>query len=87
MLIKVSRDPQTGLSRGCGYVTMSSIHQAKLAISALDGSVCLLTTNILLNRFVFPTCLFFLKLNRPPQSPSRSRMLVGVNYGLCFQLT
>ncbi|KAL8114008.1 28 kDa ribonucleoprotein, chloroplastic [Apium graveolens] len=36
--VEVSRDPQTGLSRGCGYVTMSSIHQAKSAISALDGS-------------------------------------------------
>lgn len=36
--VEVSRDPQTGLSRGCGYVTMSSIYQAKLAISALDGS-------------------------------------------------
>lgn len=36
--VEVTRDPQTGLSRGCGYVTMSSIHQAKLAISALDGS-------------------------------------------------
>lgn len=36
--VEVSRDPLTGLSRGSGYVTFSSIHQAKSAISALDGS-------------------------------------------------
>ncbi|KAL1828657.1 hypothetical protein ACET3Z_007069 [Daucus carota] len=36
--VEVTRDPQTGLSRGCGYVTMSSIHEAKSAISTLDGS-------------------------------------------------
>lgn len=36
---KVSRDAETGLSRGCGYVTMSSIGEAKAGIAALDGSV------------------------------------------------
>ncbi|KAK3024625.1 hypothetical protein RJ639_043953 [Escallonia herrerae] len=34
----VSRNAETGVSRGCGYVTMSSIAEAKAAISALDGS-------------------------------------------------
>lgn len=38
-LIQVSRDAETGLSRGSGYVTMSSIQEAKAAITALDGSV------------------------------------------------
>ncbi|XP_020591696.1 31 kDa ribonucleoprotein, chloroplastic-like [Phalaenopsis equestris] len=36
--VEVSRDPQTGISRGCGFVTMASISEAKLAINALDGS-------------------------------------------------
>ncbi|URD78240.1 hypothetical protein MUK42_02548 [Musa troglodytarum] len=34
----VSRDAETSLSRGCGYVTMSSIQEAKAAMAALDGS-------------------------------------------------
>jgi len=29
----------TGESRGCGYVTMSSINAAKVAIAGLDASV------------------------------------------------
>ncbi|CAL9125598.1 unnamed protein product [Musa textilis] len=36
--VEVSRDAETGLSRGCGYVTMSSIQEAKAAMVALDGS-------------------------------------------------
>ncbi|KAK2993313.1 hypothetical protein RJ640_006801 [Escallonia rubra] len=36
--VEVSRNAETGVSRGCGYVTMSSIAEAKAAISALDGS-------------------------------------------------
>lgn len=36
--VEVSRDPATGLSRGSGFVTMSSIQEAKTAIAALDGS-------------------------------------------------
>ncbi|RWW32897.1 hypothetical protein GW17_00002409 [Ensete ventricosum] len=37
-LFQVSRDAETSLSRGCGYVTMSSIQEAKAAMLALDGS-------------------------------------------------
>ncbi|URD78238.1 hypothetical protein MUK42_02548 [Musa troglodytarum] len=37
-LFQVSRDAETSLSRGCGYVTMSSIQEAKAAMAALDGS-------------------------------------------------
>ncbi|KAJ8509842.1 hypothetical protein OPV22_000276 [Ensete ventricosum] len=36
--VEVSRDAETSLSRGCGYVTMSSIQEAKAAMLALDGS-------------------------------------------------
>ncbi|KAF2315159.1 hypothetical protein GH714_038293 [Hevea brasiliensis] len=36
--VEVSRNPETGLSRGCGYITMGSINSAKNAIAALDGS-------------------------------------------------
>ncbi|KAF5733386.1 putative ribonucleoprotein chloroplast [Tripterygium wilfordii] len=36
--LQVSRNPETGISRGCGSVTMSSISSARNAISALDGS-------------------------------------------------
>lgn len=36
---QVSRDAKTGLSRGCGYITMSSRQEAKAVINALDGSV------------------------------------------------
>ncbi|KAL0921600.1 hypothetical protein M5K25_008689 [Dendrobium thyrsiflorum] len=36
--VEVSRDPQTGISRGCGFVTMASISEAKFAVNALDGS-------------------------------------------------
>uniref|UniRef100_A0A2K2BKI8 RRM domain-containing protein n=1 Tax=Populus trichocarpa TaxID=3694 RepID=A0A2K2BKI8_POPTR len=35
----VSRNPETGVSRGCGYITMSSIESATNAVSALDGSL------------------------------------------------
>ncbi|KAL6131160.1 hypothetical protein ACLB2K_069538 [Fragaria x ananassa] len=35
--VEVCRSPETGLSRGCGYVTMGSIDSAKAAIAALDG--------------------------------------------------
>ncbi|KAJ4954466.1 hypothetical protein NE237_011249 [Protea cynaroides] len=37
-LVEVSRNVETGISRGCGHVTMSRINEAKAAISALDGS-------------------------------------------------
>ncbi|KAF9687988.1 hypothetical protein SADUNF_Sadunf02G0150400 [Salix dunnii] len=36
--VEVSRDPGTGVSRGCGYIMMSSIESARNAVSALDGS-------------------------------------------------
>ncbi|XP_043717357.1 33 kDa ribonucleoprotein, chloroplastic [Telopea speciosissima] len=36
--VEVSRNVETGISRGCGHVTMSSINEAKAAISVLDGS-------------------------------------------------
>lgn len=36
--VEVSRNADTGISRGCGFVTMSSLTEAKAAISALDGS-------------------------------------------------
>ncbi|KAL6126378.1 hypothetical protein ACLB2K_074429 [Fragaria x ananassa] len=35
--VEVCRSPLTGLSRGCGYVTMGSIDSAKAAIAALDA--------------------------------------------------
>ncbi|CAK9167047.1 unnamed protein product [Ilex paraguariensis] len=36
--VEVSRNAETGISRGCGYVTMSSVDEAKAAITSLDGS-------------------------------------------------
>ncbi|PKA61424.1 33 kDa ribonucleoprotein, chloroplastic [Apostasia shenzhenica] len=36
--VEVSRDPETGISRGSGFVTMGSILEARSAIAALDGS-------------------------------------------------
>ncbi|XP_034709871.1 29 kDa ribonucleoprotein A, chloroplastic isoform X2 [Vitis riparia] len=36
--IEVCRNAETGVSRGSGYVTMSSMREAKAAIAALDGS-------------------------------------------------
>ncbi|KAJ4914567.1 RNA-binding (RRM/RBD/RNP motifs) family protein [Raphanus sativus] len=36
--VEVSRNPETGESRGSGYVTMSSINSAKNAIASLDGN-------------------------------------------------
>lgn len=42
--VEVSRNADTGISRGCGFVTMSSLTEAKAAISALDGSVSLKIT-------------------------------------------
>ncbi|KAL2468879.1 RNA-binding (RRM/RBD/RNP motif) family protein [Forsythia ovata] len=36
--VQVSRNSETGISRGCGHVTMSSVDEAKTAISALDAS-------------------------------------------------
>ena len=38
-LFQVSRNADTGLSRGCGFVTMTSADDAKSAMAALDGSV------------------------------------------------
>ncbi|XP_068653124.1 29 kDa ribonucleoprotein A, chloroplastic-like isoform X2 [Aristolochia californica] len=35
---QVSRDPETGMSKGCGFVAMSSIPEGIAAIEALDGS-------------------------------------------------
>lgn len=46
--MQVSRDAVTGISRGCGYVTMSSLAEAKAAISALDGSVSSKTVFVLI---------------------------------------
>ncbi|ESQ36731.1 hypothetical protein EUTSA_v10008355mg [Eutrema salsugineum] len=36
--VEVSRNPETGESRGSGYVTMGSINSAKIAIASLDGT-------------------------------------------------
>ncbi|KAF7153215.1 hypothetical protein RHSIM_Rhsim01G0180300 [Rhododendron simsii] len=36
--VEISQNAETGISRGCGTVTMSSIGEAKDAIAALDGS-------------------------------------------------
>ncbi|KAI3983936.1 hypothetical protein MKX01_023872 [Papaver californicum] len=36
--IEVSRNPETGISKGWSYVVMSSLAEAKAAIMALDGS-------------------------------------------------
>ncbi|KAI3833753.1 hypothetical protein MKW92_017144 [Papaver armeniacum] len=36
--IEVSRNPETGISKGWSYVAMSSLAEAKAAIMALDGS-------------------------------------------------
>ncbi|KAG9456048.1 hypothetical protein H6P81_000556 [Aristolochia fimbriata] len=36
-LVEVSRDAETGMSKGCGFVVMSSIAEAIAAIEALDG--------------------------------------------------
>ncbi|XP_077248393.1 RNA-binding (RRM/RBD/RNP motifs) family protein [Tasmannia lanceolata] len=36
--VEVSRNTETGISRGCGYVTMTYMPEAKAAIAALDGS-------------------------------------------------
>ncbi|XP_050237944.1 31 kDa ribonucleoprotein, chloroplastic [Mercurialis annua] len=36
--VEVSKNPETGISRGCGFVTMGSMTSAKNAIAALDGS-------------------------------------------------
>uniref|UniRef100_A0A0E0LQP0 RRM domain-containing protein n=1 Tax=Oryza punctata TaxID=4537 RepID=A0A0E0LQP0_ORYPU len=35
--VEISRDPETGLSRGCGFVTMRSLPEARTAMNALDG--------------------------------------------------
>lgn len=39
VILQVSRNPQTGESRGSGYVTMGSLNSAKNAIASLDGKV------------------------------------------------
>lgn len=44
MILQVSRNPQTGESRGSGYVTMGSINSAKIAIASLDAKVRSLET-------------------------------------------
>lgn len=36
---QVSRDAETGISRGCGFVMMRSLAEARTAINALDGFV------------------------------------------------
>jgi RNA recognition motif-containing protein len=37
--LQVSRDAETGISRGCGFVTMRSFAEARTAVNALDGIV------------------------------------------------
>lgn len=37
--LQISRNTETGVSKGCGYVTMGTVNAAKVAIAALDGSV------------------------------------------------
>ena len=37
--LQVSRDAETGISRGCGFVTMRSHAEARTATNALDGFV------------------------------------------------
>lgn len=39
MGFQISRNSETGESRGCGYVTLGSVAAAKAAIIALDESV------------------------------------------------
>lgn len=51
MILQVSRNPQTGESRGSGYVTMGSINSAKTAIASLDGTVRAQETKTLLLSF------------------------------------
>ncbi|GJU61927.1 28 kDa ribonucleoprotein, chloroplastic [Tanacetum coccineum] len=41
----VPRNAKTGISKGCGYVTMSSLDEAKAEIAALDGSGAKLGTS------------------------------------------
>ncbi|CAL1379557.1 unnamed protein product [Linum trigynum] len=36
--VEVSKNPETGVSRGCGYVTMGSQSSARKAMCSLDGS-------------------------------------------------
>lgn len=38
LAVMIIRDPQTGASRGYGYVTMSAQSEADTAVSRLDGS-------------------------------------------------
>ncbi|KAL5229881.1 hypothetical protein ABZP36_028657 [Zizania latifolia] len=35
--IEISRDAETGISRGCGFVTMRSLAEARTAMNVLDG--------------------------------------------------
>ncbi|XP_011621272.1 28 kDa ribonucleoprotein, chloroplastic isoform X1 [Amborella trichopoda] len=46
LAVEVSRNKETGESRGCGYVTMNSLAEAKSTIASLDGSVCSASQNI-----------------------------------------
>ncbi|KAF9587089.1 hypothetical protein IFM89_039697, partial [Coptis chinensis] len=36
--VEISRNTETGISKGCGYVTMASIDETIAAVTALDGS-------------------------------------------------
>ncbi|KAL5220531.1 hypothetical protein ABZP36_025244 [Zizania latifolia] len=37
--VEISRDAETGISRGCGFVTMRSLAEARTAMNVLDGFV------------------------------------------------
>lgn len=38
-MIKISRNSEMGVSRGCGNATMSSVDEAKATITTLDAFV------------------------------------------------
>lgn len=46
--MQVSRDTETGISRGTAFVTMRSLAEARTAINALDGFVSHVTPQLLL---------------------------------------
>lgn len=51
---QMSRDAETGISRGCGFLTMRSLAEARTAINALDGFVSHTTASLAL-QFLLPT--------------------------------
>ncbi|GKF09147.1 28 kDa ribonucleoprotein, chloroplastic, partial [Tanacetum coccineum] len=58
----VPRNAETGISKGRGYVTMSSLDEAKAAIIALDGS--LKSVRVLQQRMFELECIISQKANK-----------------------